>query len=360
MKQSLTGGRRSARLLMAAGAAAVIALSGCGGSGKAGSGGSSKFTVGFAVGGQPNSDWQQLQGDVAKALAKQRGWGFVELSNENSEATATKNADIFIQKKVDVVMMFNGLPAANPVIAKKYAAAHIPVITFDIAQPGWNFVGVDNAKAGKEGGTALGNLAKQKWNCDVGLVLSVQGTAAGVIDTQRTFGARDAIKAVCPNIPPSAYVSVEGDGNTATALQNTPGVLAAHPGAKHILIVGLNDNSVVGAIQAAEQLGRGNQVMAWGQDGGQITGSNVDPHLVGSVLYFLEGYPVYAYQVADEIAAGKTPEVKDSGDNPAVSVQPCPVTAQQAKNVPSIDARVKKIESAPKGSTMFDLFCPKS
>lgn len=364
MKQFLSRGRRKARLATAVigvAAAATLVLSGCSGGGAgAADGGSSKFTVGFAVGGQPNADWQQLQGDVAQALAKERGWDFVELSNDNSEATATKNADIFIQKKVDVVMMFNGQPAANPVIAKKYAAAKIPVITFDIAQPGWYFVGIDNAKAGKEGGTALGELADQKWQCQADLVLSVEGTSAGVINTQRTGGARDAVKATCPDIPESAYVSVEGDGNTATALKNAPGVLAAHPDAKHILMVGINDNAVLGAIQAAEQLGRGDAVMGWGQDGSQITGANVDPHLVGSVLYFLEGYPAYAYQIADQIAAGKAPAVKDTGANPAVSVEPCPVSAEQASSVPSIDDRVKQIESAPKGSTMYDLFCPKS
>jgi ABC-type sugar transport system substrate-binding protein len=363
MTHAPTRSRRLLRLVVTGAAlalSAAVALTGCS-TGSGGSGSSSKFTLGFAVGGQPNADWQQLQGDVAKALAKQRGWNFVELSNDNSEATATKNADIFIQKKVDMVMMFNGQPAANPVIEKKYAAAKIPVVTFDIAQKGMYFVGIDNAKAGDEGGTDLANLAKSKWGCDgVDMVLSVEGTSAGVINTQRTGGARDAVKKVCPSIPAADYVSVEGDGNTATALQNTPGVLAAHPNAKHILIVGINDNSVLGAIQAAEQLGRGDGVLAWGQDGSQITGSNVDPALAGSVLYFLEGYPAYAFQIADKVAAGKAPAVKDTGADPAVSVQPCPVTAAQAKSVPSINDRVTKIESAAKGSTMYDLFCPKS
>jgi ABC-type sugar transport system substrate-binding protein len=353
-------------IIGAAGLLAVaLGLTGCSGSpGAAGGGGTaaggSKFTLGFVVGGQPNADWQQLQGTVAKALAKKRGWNYVQLSNENSESTAVKDAQIMVQKKVNMVMMFNGQPAANPVIAKIYKTAKIPVATFDIAQPGWYFVGVDNAKAGKDGGTALGQLAKTKWNCKVDLVLSVEGTSAGLINTQRTGGARNAVKAVCPSIPASAYVSTEGDGNTATALKNAPGVLAAHPNAKHILIVGINDNAVIGAIQAAEQLGRGDAVMAWGQDGSQITGSNVDAHLSGSVLYFLEGYPAYAFQIADKIAAGKAPAVNDSGTNPAVSVQPCPVSQDQAKSVPGINDRVTKISGAKVGTTMFDLYCPKS
>ena len=341
-------------------AAATLALAGCstvGDTGSSAPGDDDTFTVGFAVGGQPDADWQELQGDVAKSLAEQRGWEFVELSNDNSEETATKNADLFIQQGVDVVMMFNGQPSANPVIAKKYAEADIPVITFDIAQEGWYFVGVDNAAAGTQGGTRLGELAKEKWDCDVDLVISAEGTAAGQINTWRTGNARDAVKETCPDIAEDAYVSYEADGNLTTSLANAPGVLAAHPDAKNILVVGINDQAVVGALQAATQLGRDGSIMGWGQDGGLITGDNVDPNLVGSVMYFLEGYPAFAYEIADQIAAGNAPEVKDTGDNAAVSVTPCPVSADEAAEIPSIDDRVAGLADAPEGTTEYDLYC---
>ena len=341
-------------------AAATLALVGCstvGDTVPSAAGDDDTFTVGFAVGGQPDADWQEMQGDVAAALAEQRGWEFVELSNDNSEATATTNADLFIQQGVDVVMMFNGQPSANPVIAKKYAEADIPVITFDIAQEGWYFVGVDNAAAGTEGGTRLGELAKEKWNCAVDLVISAEGTSAGQINTWRTGNARDAVKETCPDIAEDAYVSYEADGNLTTSLANAPGVLAAHPDAKNILVVGINDQAVVGALQAATQLGRDGSIMGWGQDGGLITGDNVDPNLVGSVMYFLEGYPAFAYEIADQIAAGNAPEVKDTGDDAAVSVTPCPVSAEEAAAIPNINDRVAGLADAPEGTTEYDLYC---
>lgn len=338
--------------------AAALVLAGCSTVGEATpAADDDTFTVGFAVGGQPDADWQELQGDVAQGLAEQRGWGYVELSNDNSEATATTNADLFIQKGVDVVMMFNGQPSANPVIAKKYADAGIPVITFDIAQEGWYFVGIDNAAAGTEGGTKLGELAKSEWNCDVDLVISAEGTSAGQINEWRTGNARDAVKETCPDIPEDAYVSYEADGNLTTSLANAPGVFAAHPDATNILVVGINDQAVVGALQAATQLGRDASIMGWGQDGGLITGDNVDPHLVGSVMYFLEGYPAFAYQIADQIAAGDAPAVKDTGDDPAVKVTPCPVTVDDAAEIPGIDDRVAQLADAPEGTTEYDLFC---
>lgn len=319
------------------------------------------FKLGMAVGGEAASNWQKAQGDVAHALATQRGWDYVELSNNLDAAVATKNADIFIQDKVDAVIQFNGRPEVNPVLAAKYAAAKIPVVTYDIAQKGFYFVGIDNLAAGIAGGEALGKIAKEKWNCDVDLVLSSEGAAAGPVNEWRTGGMRTGLQHICPDIPKEKYVSFEGSGQVSVAAPAARDVLAAHPDAKKILVVGLNDAGVLGAVQAAEQLGRADDMIAWGQDGAFITGDNVDPHLAGSVLYFLEGYAVYALKdVIDPIAAGNPPPMKDTGDNPASQVKPCPVSAAQAKSIPGIDERVKQLMAAPKGTTEFDLFCPKS
>jgi ABC-type sugar transport system substrate-binding protein len=124
-------------------------------------------------------------------------------------------------------------------------------------------------------------------------------------------------------------------------------------------VIGINDAGVLAAIQGAEQLGRGDEIIAWGQDGAFITGKNVNPKLLGSVFYFLESYAVHAFRdVIDPIAAGNVPEVKSVPDDPASRVRPCPVTAEQAKSVPDMPQRVAKLLEAPKGTTAYDLFCP--
>jgi ABC-type sugar transport system substrate-binding protein len=319
------------------------------------------FKLGMAIGGEPSQDWQKAQGDVAAALAKQRGWDYVELSNNADAAVATKNADIFIQDGVNAVIQFNGQPSVNPVLAAKFGAAKIPVITYDIAQKGFYFVGIDNQAAGNAGGEALGQIAKAKWNCDVDLVISSEGQGAGIVNTWRTGGMRDGIKKVCPDIAADKWVSIEGGGQVAIALPAGRDVLAAHPDAKKILVVGINDSSVLGVLQAAEQLGRADNIIGWGQDGSFITGPNVDPHLAGSVFYFLEGYAVYALRdVVDKVAAGSAPPVMDDPGNPASKVQPCPVSAADASKIPDMAGRVKALLAAPAGTSEYDLFCPKS
>jgi len=318
-----------------------------------------KFKVGMAVGGNTCCEWMKAQGDVARALAEQRGWDYVELSNNNDPATAVKNAQIFVQEGVDVMIQFNGQPSSNPAIVQVMKAANIPVITYDIAQEGMYFVGIDNLAAGIAGGEALGKIIKEKWNCEPDLIVSAEGAGAGIVNEWRTGGMRTGVKNICPDIPDDKYVSFESNGDAAVGLPMARDLLAAHPDAKKMAAVGINDGGVLAFIQAAEQLGRADEVIGWGQDGAFITGPNVNPHLLGSVFYFLEGYAAYAYNdVVDAIAAGSAPEVKWDAGDPASKVKPCPVSAEQAKAVPDMAERVKQLEAAPKGTTPYDLFCP--
>ncbi len=317
------------------------------------------FTLGMAVGGNPCCEWMKAQGDVARALAEQRGWGYMELSNNNDPATALRNAQIFAQQGVDAVIQFNGQPSSNPAIAQVLGTAGIPVVTYDIAQEGMYFVGIDNLAAGVAGGEALGEIVKSEWDCTPDLVISAEGAAAGVVNEWRTGGMRTGLQNVCPDIPAEKFISFESNGDAAVGLPMARDLLAAHPDAVRMAVVGLNDGGVLALIQAAEQLGRADQVMGWGQDGAFITGDNVNPHLRGSVFYFLESYAVNALRdVIDPIAAGNPPELKWQADDPASRVEPCPVSAEEAATVPDMPERVRLLLEAPEGTTAYDLFCP--
>ncbi|MCP4381227.1 MAG: sugar ABC transporter substrate-binding protein [Hyphomicrobiales bacterium] len=339
---------------MMAGTALVLAASQSGGVAQ-----DDKFKLGMAVGGNPCCEWMKAQGDVARALAEQRGWDYLELSNNDDAATALKNAGIFIQEGAGAVIEFNGQPSSNPALAARFGTADVPVITYDISQDGFYFVGIDNLAAGLAGGEALGNIVKAKWNCEPDLVISAEGAAAGIVNTWRTGGMRDGLKKVCPDIPEEKWVSFESQGQATVGLPAARDLLAAHPDAKKMAVVGLNDGGVLAAINAAEQLGRADEIIGWGQDGAFITGDNVNPHLAGSVFYFLEGYAVYAIRdVVDAIAAGNPPLVKDDAGDPASRVEPCPVSAEEAAKVPDMPERVKLLLEAPAGTTAYELFCP--
>lgn len=318
-----------------------------------------KFKLGMMVGGNTCCEWMKAQGDVARALAEKMGWDYVELSNNNDPATALKNAQIMVQEGADAVIQFNGQPSSNAAISAVMKAANIPIVTYDIADPGMYFVGIDNLAAGIAGGEQLGLIMKEKWDCNPDLVISSEGAGAGIVNEWRTGGMRTGVKNICPDIPAEKYVSFEGSGDAAVALQPGRDLLAAHPDAKRMAVVGINDGGVLGLINAAEQLGRADEVIGWGQDGAFITGDNVNPHLAGSVFYFLEGYAVYAIRdVIGPIAEGKEVPLKADAGDPASRVEPCPVSAEQAAKVPDMPERVKQLLAAPAGTTEYSLFCP--
>ena len=318
-----------------------------------------KFKLGMMVGGNTCCEWMKAQGDVARALAEKMGWDYVELSNNNDPATALKNAQIMVQEGVDAAIQFNGQPSANAAISAVFGAAGIPIVTYDIADSGMYFVGIDNLAAGIAGGEQLGKIMKDKWGCNPDLVISSEGAGAGIVNEWRTGGMRTGVKNICPGIAPEKFVSFEGSGDAAVALQPARDLLAANPNAVKMAVVGINDGGVLGLINAAEQLGRADQVIGWGQDGAFITGDNVNPHLAGSVFYFLEGYAVYAIRdVVGPIAEGKTVALKADAGDPASRVEPCPVSAEQAKSVPDMPERVAQLLAAPAGTTEYSLFCP--
>jgi ABC-type sugar transport system substrate-binding protein len=319
-----------------------------------------KFKLCVALGGIPGIlGALGTTGDpIAKAGAKKRGWDYYEVSNKLDAPTAVKNADLIVQQKCSALIQFNGRPEVNPTIAKKLAKAKIPVITYDIAQPGWYFLGIDNLAAGKAGGAALGKLVKEKWNCQPDLVLESHGYGAGIVDAMRTGGMVEGLKSVCPDIDKSKFKPFEGNGEIAVSQPAARDILAANPTAKKIAVVGLNDAGVVGALLAARQLGSGYEAMGWGQDGNLIAGDKVDPDLKGSVLYFLEGYSAYAFEVLDAIAKKSAPKMRDGAVNPAVLVKPCPVSAAQAKGIPIDKVRIAQLAKDP-SKTLYSIYCPK-
>lgn len=342
---------------VATAAASVLVLGACSSSG-GGENEDDVIRVGIAVGAS-TPDWQPAQGKVAKALAEERGWETVVLNNNGDGPTALKNVDTFIQRDVDFVLQFQADSSVNPVISQKLGDQGIEVVTYDIAGPGMQFVGIDNTAAGELAGQQLGQYAKDNWNCEIDLVLLGTISAAGDANTLRTEGNVAGVQDLCPEIGDDDVVKYDSDGSVNDAAQAARDALSAHPSASRILTLGVNDGAVVGGLNAAEQLGLGDDVVGWGQDGSLITGGNAPSQLLGSVLYFLEGYPVYAFnEVLDKLAAGEDVPVRDTLEDPAAAAEPCLVTKEQADSIPGLDDRVAALIDAGGEQTATEMFCP--
>ena len=74
----------------------------------------------------------------------------------------------------------------------------------------------------------------------------------------------------------------------------------------------------------------------------------------------MEGYPEVALPILKSIAHGRPLAVKDNtnGNSPTEQVEPCPVTAAQAKKLPTYAQLVAKMLTVKPGVTEYSLFCP--
>ncbi len=357
-------GRIALLCLLALAATALVAC----GSDKKSDGGSAgtpnapkKLKVGFAaaVKGDPTHD--QIA-RLTEALVKQRGWDYVYVNNNVDGPTAVSNAKLLANKGVTGVIEFQVDVSVMPTVSRIFGAKDIPWVTYSVAGPGAWIVGGSDIQAGIDAGKALGKVAQEKWDCKVDLLVLLARPSLPA-PNQRVLKARDGIKQVCPDIPDSAIVTTEtGDGQAAANQQAARDVLVAHPDAKNILFAGMSDEGVAAGLTAAKQLKRYDDAYAWGQGGDGIILPNPDPHLLGSVMYWLEGYPVYAMQVLDKVAAGDPP-AKGADDttesSTAIKATSCSMTAEQIRAVPPLKERVDKLIAAPRGTTLGDLYCPK-
>jgi ABC-type sugar transport system substrate-binding protein len=343
-----------------------FALSACSGGNEngsdKGSGEPKKLKVGYAaaIKGDPI---HEAIAEVTKALVEKRGWDYEYVNNNVDGPKAVSNAKLLANKKVDAVIEFQVDATVMPTVSKIFKSKDIPWVTYSVPAEGAWIVGVPAKSAGLAAGQALGDIAKEKWNCDVDLLVLLAYPSLPE-PNERVLTVPDGFHQVCPDTPDSKIVKFDttGDGGAAANQDAARNVLVAHPKAKRILFAGMTDEAVQAGLTAAKQLDRYDDAWAWGQ-GGEAAGLPAsDKHLLGSVMYFLEGFPVYALKALDAVAAGEPlPKgKKDSTESKdAIGTGSCNLTSEQIQAMPPLKERVKGLLAAPTGTTVSDLYCPK-
>src|ERR1700680_3301797 len=83
--------------------------------------------------------------------------------NAGNSARAVSNAEAAIAAKIDLLIEYNADTEANAEIARRLAAAAIPVLALVDPLPGAPVYGPDNRAAGRIAGGALGAFALEHW-----------------------------------------------------------------------------------------------------------------------------------------------------------------------------------------------------
>jgi ribose transport system substrate-binding protein len=225
------------------------------------------------------------------------------LDNRYSPKTALKNAERMIAERVDLAIEFQTFEKVAPVIASMFHEAGIPLIAVEIPHPGATFYGVENYRVGLLGGRVLGNWAKQHWGGEIDELLLMELQAAGPLPQLRVSGIEAAIRENLPRGSQCVFTHLDSKGEFDQALE----LVRRHTrrqAPRRTLIAGVNDQSVLGAIRAFEEAGRG--ALCAGLGLGAIPEARselVKPasRLIGSIAFFPEQYGAALIKLALDI-----------------------------------------------------------
>jgi ribose transport system substrate-binding protein len=249
----------------------------------------------------------EIQQSLEKATAA-AGIDLVVWDNDRNADTAIQNAEEMAEQKVDLAIEFQLFEQVAPVISDILARARIPLISLVNPHHGTVYFGVNNYRAGFCAGIALAEHAIKYWRGDVGALLLLESPRAGRTVQSRLVGALRGIQERLGTLPEKTVHHLDGGGDKATSKAVVANFLKSRLH-KRVLVVGINDESAIGAVQAVEQLKVGSDVAIVGHGGStEIRNSILDSRspCIGTISFHAELYGTDLLHFALPLAQGRS------------------------------------------------------
>jgi ribose transport system substrate-binding protein len=234
--------------------------------------------------------------------------------NAGDEETAVSNATDAISKKVDLLIEYNAEVGANPEIARKAAAAGIPVLAISFPVGDAPIYSADNLAAGRIAGRALRKFSIQSWpdETPVAAILGDLGDPSDAVGL-RIKGIVEGLHSEKPDIEPAMLDSggqpQRGDDLLTKYLRQQS--------KRKVLVATLDDATALWARTAVEVAIRINDcvIVSQGLDrsvhGGANEKKEIDPSnrasvVLGSVAYYMDRYGYDVLPLALRMLKGET------------------------------------------------------
>ncbi|KKB80400.1 sugar ABC transporter substrate-binding protein [Devosia soli] len=248
------------------------------------------LTIGFTQLGLGVPFTEALQKGMV-AAAETAGVNLVTCDSKFDAAAALDCARQFRTQNVDGLVTFQADAAAAANICAE--GPQVPVIAIDIEQQPCQtaFVGAANTYAGQIVGYAIGQYFKENFDCQYDAWVSLESLAVGVVNDMRMGGMREGFAQVCGEVQNLRVIDTGAGGQADTAQRQVTDTLTALPGAQKIIVVGINEDVVTGALAAARSQNRTENLYLGVQnfDPGNCQIWTA-PHFIASAAYFPEKY----------------------------------------------------------------------
>ncbi|HEX4030197.1 MAG TPA: substrate-binding domain-containing protein [Terracidiphilus sp.] len=210
--------------------------------------------------------FSQAVAQSVTAAAAASGVELITLDNRYDPDMAVRNAEEFVEKRVDLVLEFQVEEAVAPRVAHIFKKADIPLVAIDVPHPNATYFGVDNFDVGHEAGSLLAHYAQRKWKGNVDRVLGVGFSEAGSFVQSRVTGAFDGIREGLPGLGADRFHQIEGRGMREPSRRAMAEFLSTARAGEHTLVAAATDSSALGALDAIREAGQEPNFAIVGQD----------------------------------------------------------------------------------------------
>ena len=265
------------------------------------------YKIGFANLGENMSFPVDVRRGLEQAAQNVSNIDLILADNQLSGEVALTVADRLIAEGVDLVIEYQIDERVGGLLMDKFNRANIPVIAVDIPLVGATYFGVDHYRAGQMAGVALGQWLAKHWESAFDHLIILEERRTGPVPATRIQGQLDGLQEVIGGISDSAILYLDS-GNTAEISQaNMLQALQELPDARRLAVISFNDDAAFGAICAARELGREDDVVIVGQGADRIVRKEIrhpESRLVGSTAYWPDQYGTKLIDVALKILSG--------------------------------------------------------
>lgn len=266
------------------------------------------YRIGFA-----NMDEQvpfavEVRRSVELAAQKAGNIDLIVADNRRDNETALRVADEMVAQQPDLIIEYHGEDRPGGLLMDKFRRAGIPCVAVDVPIVGATYFGVDNYRAGHIAGAGLGAWVQKHWSGRLDLLIALESPRSGPLPAARIHGQLDGLQEHIGALPDDVKLVLDcGDTRESSAAQ-VGNVLKHHRTAHRIAIVAVGDHIILGALDAARQLGRDHDVIAVSQGADRQIRREMrqpDTRVVGATAFRPERYGEGLIALAQCILSGE-------------------------------------------------------
>lgn len=227
--------------------------------------------------------------------------------NAGDPQAALANAQAMLDRHVDLLIEYQQDEHTNNMLMDMCRQAGIPVIAIDIPLAGATYFGADNYRAGTIAGDAAVRWINKHWQGQLDRVVALEQTESGSLPASRIQAQIDRLRGAFDlRDEDVVHCDTHGDlhGSQLASIQ----ALRNIPWNKRVLFIGINFNSALGSLSAAETLDRQANTAVVAQNASARIRRELRRNnrmLIGAVDFFPQHYGAKLIPLALSILEGR-------------------------------------------------------